>query len=136
MAAEEHPHHFREAAHERMELLREAAIEAEFETGRREETVEEARASIHVRLARMSLGSVLLLAGVAMLALPGPGWLTIAAGLAVLAKDVAWAERALDRVRRRLPADEDGSVSTPVVVLSVLVAVAAFGVSIWWYFLR
>ena len=42
----------------------------------------------------MSLGTLLLVAGVLMLALPGPGWITIAAGLAVLAKDVAWAEGA------------------------------------------
>jgi uncharacterized protein (TIGR02611 family) len=122
--------------HVRWEALREAAIEAEFETGRREDTVEEAKAAIHVRLARMSLGSLLLAAGVAMLALPGPGWLTIAAGLAILAKDVAWAERALERVRRRLPADEDGSVSTLVIVASVGVAVLAVAGSIWWYFLR
>jgi uncharacterized protein (TIGR02611 family) len=122
--------------HPRWEALREAAIEAEFETGHREETVEEARASIHVRLARMTLGSLLLVAGVAMLALPGPGWLTIAAGLAVLAKDVAWAERALERVRRRLPADEDGSVSTPVVVLSVVIGVVAIAGSVWWYLIR
>jgi hypothetical protein len=46
-----------------------------------------------VRLARMSLAVVLLAAGAAMLVLPGPGWLVIAAGLAVLARDVAWAER-------------------------------------------
>jgi uncharacterized protein (TIGR02611 family) len=127
-----------EPAHEhpRWDALREAAIEAEFDTGYREETVEEARASIHVRLARMTLGSLLLVAGVAMLALPGPGWLTIAGGLAILAKDVAWAERALERVRRRLPSDEDGSVSTPVVVLSVIIAVVAVAGSVWWYLIR
>jgi uncharacterized protein (TIGR02611 family) len=122
--------------HPRWDQLREAAIEAEFETGRREETVQEARASIHVRLARMTLGTILLFAGVLMLALPGPGWLTIAGGLAVLSKDVAWAERALDRVRRRLPADEDGSVSTPVVVLSVLIALGTVSLTAWWYLLR
>ena len=127
-----------EPAHEhpRWEALREAAIEAEFETGYREESVEEARASIHVRLARMTLGSLLLVAGVAMLALPGPGWLTIAGGLAILAKDGAWAERALERVRRRLPSDEDGSVSTRVVVLSVIIAVVAVAGSVWWYLIR
>jgi len=35
-----------------------------------------------VRLVRMSLAVVLLAAGAAMLVLPGPGWLVIAAGLA------------------------------------------------------
>src|SRR5262245_36360644 len=121
---------------DRWEALREAAIEAEFETGVREDTVEEAKASIHVRLARMTLGSLLLVAGVAMLALPGPGWITIAAGLAILAKDVAWAERALERVRKRLPADEDGSVSTAVVVGSLIVAVVFTAGSLWWTFIR
>jgi len=121
---------------QRWDRLREAAIEAEFETGRREDSVEEARAAIHIRLARMTVGSLLLFAGVLMLALPGPGWLAIAGGLAILAKDVAWAERALERVRKRLPADEDGSVSTPVIVMSVLVAIGAVSLSIWWYLFR
>ena len=116
--------------------LREAAIEAEYDTGVREETEEQARASIHVRLARMSLGTLLLLAGIIMLALPGPGWLTIAAGLAVLAKDVAWAERMLERVRRRLPEGADGEVDRRVVVGSIILAVVAVAASIWWYFIR
>ena len=116
--------------------LREAAIEAEYETGVREDTEEEARASIHVRLARMTLGTILLIAGVLMLALPGPGWITIAAGLAILAKDVAWAERALDRVRRHLPEDEDGQVDKRVIIGSVIVAVVAVAGSIWWTFIR
>ena len=116
--------------------LREAAIEAEYDTGVREDTEEQARASIHVRLARMSLGTVLLVAGVLMLALPGPGWLTIAAGLAILAKDVAWAERLLERVRRRLPEGEDGEVDRRVIVGSIIIAIVAFSASIWWYFIR
>ncbi len=36
-----------------------------------------------------------------MLVLPGPGLLTIAAGVAVLAKDVQWAHRLMGRVRSR-----------------------------------
>ena len=125
-----------EHEHPRWSRLREAAIEAEYETGVREETEEEARASIHVRLARMTLGSILLVAGVLMLALPGPGWLTIAAGLAILAKDVAWAERLLERVRKRLPSDAAGDVDRRIVLGSVAMAVLAFGGSIWWTVLR
>jgi uncharacterized protein (TIGR02611 family) len=122
--------------HRAWEELREAAIQAEYETGVREESEREARAAIHVRLARMTLGSLLVLAGIAMLALPGPGWLTIAGGLAILAKDVAWAARALAWVRRRLPGDETEPVPTKVIVLSVVVAVVAFAGSIWWTFIR
>lgn len=46
-------------------------------------------------------GSALLLAGGAMLLLPGPGLLVIAGGLALLATEFSWAERSLDRVKRR-----------------------------------
>jgi uncharacterized protein (TIGR02611 family) len=52
-----------------------------------------------VRIARIAAGGLLLIAGIAMLALPGPGWLTIAAGLAILATEFAWARRALDQLK-------------------------------------
>jgi uncharacterized protein (TIGR02611 family) len=52
-----------------------------------------------VRIARTAAGGVLLIAGVAMLVLPGPGWLTIAAGLAILATEFAWARRLLDQLK-------------------------------------
>lgn len=42
------------------------------------------------------LGAVLLLAGVALLVLPGPGFVLIAAGLAVLATRFDWAKKPLD----------------------------------------
>lgn len=49
------------------------------------------------------LGGALLAAGVVMLVTPGPGIVTIVLGLAVLAREYAWADRAkraiLDRVR-------------------------------------
>ena len=55
------------------------------------------------------VGGVLILVGIALLVLPGPGLLLIAAGVAVLALEFPWAERlvnggraAFDRVRRRL----------------------------------
>ncbi len=36
-----------------------------------------------------------------MLVLPGPGLLTIVAGVAVLAKDVGWAHRLMGKIRTR-----------------------------------
>jgi hypothetical protein len=47
------------------------------------------------------VGAALLVAGVVMLVLPGPGLLVIVAGLAVLATEFAWAERWLRRARER-----------------------------------
>lgn len=39
------------------------------------------------------VGTAVLLAGVAMLALPGPGWATIVAGVAIWSTEFRWAER-------------------------------------------
>jgi hypothetical protein len=61
------------------------------------------------RIARIVGGFALLLGGVAMLVLPGPGLLAIAGGLAILASEFPWARQLLDammravtRVRRRI----------------------------------
>jgi len=51
------------------------------------------------RIARITAGFALLLAGMAMIVLPGPGWVTIALGLALLAPDFVWARQALDRIK-------------------------------------
>ncbi len=59
--------------------------------------------SILVRAAVAIFGAVLLLLGVAGLALPFlPGWVLIFAGLAVLAGEFVWARRLLDGVRERV----------------------------------
>ena len=53
-----------------------------------------------VRIAKIVAGFTLLIAGAAMVVLPGPGWLTIAAGLAILAGEFVWARRMLDRLKQ------------------------------------
>jgi uncharacterized protein (TIGR02611 family) len=52
-----------------------------------------------MRLAKIGAGFGLLFIGIVMLALPGPGWLTIAAGLAILAGEFRWARRLLDQLK-------------------------------------
>lgn len=52
-------------------------------------------------MVRIAGGSTLIAAGTAMLVLPGPGLLTIAAGVAVLSRDVQWAHRLINRIRSR-----------------------------------
>ncbi len=122
--------------HDRFDEIVEAAIEAEFETGVREETVEEAKAHILVRLGRMSLGFAVLLAGFAMLALPGPGLVTIGAGLLILSRDVAWADRLLQRIRHRLPQDADGSIPHSAKVTIAMSSLGAVAISAWFVFVR
>lgn len=128
---EEEVEQARHRAHEARLRLQEAAIEAELASGKREETVEQARAGVVKRLVRMGIGFFLLFAGLLMMVLPGPGLLVIAIGLGILARDVAWAERLLERVRRRLPQDEEGGVSKPVIATSVVIALAAVAGSIY-----
>lgn len=48
------------------------------------------------------IGVTVLLTGIAMLVLPGPGMLVIVAALAILASEFAWARHLLRRVRREI----------------------------------
>lgn len=57
-------------------------------------------------------GFALIIAGVFMLFFPGPGILTIAAGLALLRRDLAWAGRLSEWVKRRFVAKGDERPST------------------------
>jgi hypothetical protein len=79
-------------------------------------------------------GGLLLIAGVALLVLPGPGLLLVLAGLLVLANGFPAAQRYVAPVRRRAMAAAEESVSSPLrIVFSVgagLVLIAA-GV-VWW----
>jgi tellurite resistance protein TerC len=52
------------------------------------------------RLVKIVFGFTLLAIGVALLVLPGPGWLIIALGLALLAGEYVWARKLLDRLKR------------------------------------
>jgi uncharacterized protein (TIGR02611 family) len=54
-----------------------------------------------VRIARIGAGIGLIILGLFLLVLPGPGILTIAAGLAILAQDLVWARNILDWMKAR-----------------------------------
>ncbi|HSW78341.1 MAG TPA: TIGR02611 family protein [Candidatus Chromulinivoraceae bacterium] len=45
------------------------------------------------------VGGIILLVGVVAIPYPGPGWLIVFAGLAILATEFAWAQRLLDKVK-------------------------------------
>jgi uncharacterized protein (TIGR02611 family) len=51
------------------------------------------------RIAKIVIGFVLLLAGLVMLVIPGPGLVTIALGLALLATEFLWARQLLARIK-------------------------------------
>lgn len=59
------------------------------------------------RIAVSVLGLILVLAGLAMLVLPGPGLLLLIAGLAVLASEYVWAQRMLNFAKRKAEQAKD-----------------------------
>lgn len=109
------------------EKFEDAAVQAEYQTGEREGSEAEARAHIAVRIARMTFGFFLVILGIILMPLPGPGGVIVAAGLVVLSKDVAWADRALRWMRKRTPGiPEDGKIPASTIIVSVMMMVAAF----------
>lgn len=48
------------------------------------------------------LGWVIVIGGLALVPLPGPGWAIVFVGLSLLATEFAWAARLKDRVQRQL----------------------------------
>jgi len=58
------------------------------------DTVQQAK-----RLVKVIVGFTLLLLGVVMLVTPGPGWVAIGLGLALLAAEFVWARRLLNRLK-------------------------------------
>lgn len=54
-----------------------------------------------LRISRIGAGMALVVLGLFLLVLPGPGILTIAGGLAILAIDFAWARNLLEWMKSR-----------------------------------
>lgn len=116
--------------------FKDAAIEAELETGEREPTRDAAWAKSIKRLFRVGSGLLVTTLGLVMMLLPGPGLLTIAIGLSILSRDVAWADRLLSKVRARLPSNDQGKLPRSSIITMTTMAIAGVLFSIWATFLR
>ena len=115
--------------HPWVDRLSAAAIEAELETGRHEETVEEARRGVLIRLARIIAGFSIMAIGIAALPLPGPGWLIIIFGLTLL--PFAWAERTVLLIRQKIPGvPDEGSIPLRTWIIMGVLLVVFTGASI------
>jgi putative transmembrane protein PGPGW len=84
----------------------------------------------------MSIGTIVTLGGLAMMPLPGPGLPIVALGLAILARDVAWADRLLTHVHDRIPTDDDGGITRSAMLTMILSGAAGILFSLWWFFVR
>ncbi|GAB3155875.1 PGPGW domain-containing protein [Amycolatopsis sp. NPDC004378] len=78
-------------------------------------------------------GAVLLVVGVLLLVLPGPGLLLVLAGLLLLASEFPALERYVDPVRERAMKAAEDSVSSPLRIAgSVLAGLALLAAGIVW----
>lgn len=78
-------------------------------------------------------GWTLVLAGVAALALPGPGLLLLFAGLVVLSQRYEWADRRVEPVKRQaLKTASDGVQTWPRIAASTLGVLWLVGLGIFW----
>jgi uncharacterized protein (TIGR02611 family) len=88
------------------------------------------------RVVVLVLGVLIILGGVAMLALPGPGWAAIFVGLAVLATEFDWAQRLLHRARARVHAAAEKAKDPRrrglVLTLGALLLLGGVALG-WWY---
>jgi len=121
---------------EALERLEEVLIETELEVDAREETREEVRRNLIVRALRIAAGSIVCLVGLFLIPLPGPGMFVLAAGLAILSRDVPFARRLLANVRARIPENERGEISRPILIGGLIVSIATVSFSLWWWLLR
>ena len=62
------------------------------------------------------IGTAVVVGGVILIPLPGPGWLIVFAGLAILATEFAWAERLLRFARRKVHGWTDWVREQPLAV--------------------
>ena len=85
------------------------------------------------RLAVGVLGAAIIVVGVVLLPAPGPGWLIIFAGLAVLASEFEWAQRLLDFARRKVHQWTEWTKRQNVFVRALVVlAIVAVVLAVFW----
>ncbi|MGQ0576043.1 MAG: PGPGW domain-containing protein [Pseudonocardia sp.] len=91
------------------------------------------RSSLLKRIAFGLAGSVLLIVGVALLILPGPGLLLVFCGLYVLSQAFPAVEKYVDPMAERAMQAAEDSVSSPLrVAASVLTGLTLIGAGVAW----
>lgn len=86
------------------------------------------------------VATVVILIGIVLLALPGPGWLVIFAGLGILATEFEWAARLLRFARAQVSrwtrwvADQGRWVQVALGVAGLMVIGVLIGAGWWLYF--
>ncbi|MGI8532951.1 MAG: TIGR02611 family protein [Geodermatophilaceae bacterium] len=83
------------------------------------------------RVAVGVVGALIVVAGFAAIPLPGPGWLVVIAGLAVLASEFEWASRLLQFTKSKVKAWTQWVMRQPTwarLLIGLLTAALVYGV--------
>jgi uncharacterized protein (TIGR02611 family) len=83
-------------------------------------------------------GAVILAAGLVMLVTPGPAFVLIPIGLAMLSMEFVWAERLLDKsleqaAKAQQKAAETTATQRVLVAVATLLGIAAAGLAVLWW---
>lgn len=85
------------------------------------------------RVLVFTVGGLLVLAGIVLLVLPGPGLLLVLGGLLVLSSEFPAVDRYIDPIQERAMQAAEESVSTPLRLAgSILAGVGLIGMGVLW----
>lgn len=111
------------------ERIADAALRAELMDG--SESPETAHRHVLIRMGRVVVGFLLVIAGIGLLPLPGPGWLIVIAGLAML--PYAWAERTIFLIRSKIPGiPEEGAIPLHTWIIMGVLTIVFTAISLLW----
>jgi uncharacterized protein (TIGR02611 family) len=81
------------------------------------------------------VGAAVVVLGIILIPLPGPGWLIVFAGLAILATEFVWAERLLAFARRKVHGWTEWAKAQSLLVRGLigLVGLAFVAAALWLY---
>lgn len=87
------------------------------------------------------VGALVIIIGIILLPLPGPGWLIIFAGMGLLATEYSWAARLLGFARKQVEAWTRWALRQPLIVrlaigLAGLLLLAAVILGSWYLYLH
>ena len=81
------------------------------------------------RIAFMILAIVVVLAGLALVPLPGPGWAIVFVGLSMLALEFKWAENLMEKVLNRLEAAQEAARNATPLQKALGIAATVLGIA-------
>ncbi len=80
------------------------------------------------------VGWVLVIGGIILMPLPGPGLLIMMSGLIVLSQEYEWAEKRLEPVKEKAIEGAKDSVATyPRILIAAISASAIIAAGAWWW---